>query len=213
MALSLPWERAHRPLLGATLLPEAVHELLGSWVCAHTRGPRVGSTCPFSRPFSEVEEPSQGDLQMTQVGESAPFFGCLGQGGVLGQLRSPGCPGCGSIEGTHSKTLVPLCLPSWTSCARWKGQPLFLWRPCHPPHYSLVHVNKVAVFMAVCWGFTHLGQKWWAASGASVWGPLLDSGCRDRWEQGSLIQKTDKGNQKCKERAKTGAVSSGTVLR
>lgn len=49
-----------------------------------------GQYLPISRPFSEVAEPSQGDLQMTQ------------EGGVLGQLRSPGCPASGSIEGTPS---------------------------------------------------------------------------------------------------------------
>lgn len=57
------------------------YELLGSCVCAHTRGPRVGSTCPFSRPFSEEEEPSQSDLQMTQEGESLPSLATLGKEG------------------------------------------------------------------------------------------------------------------------------------
>lgn len=71
--------------------------------------------------------------------------------------------------------LVPL-FPSQSSCASWEGQPVFL---VSLPASSLltVHVNKVPVFMAACWGFGHFWKKWWVASG-TVWGSLPGSRCR-----------------------------------
>lgn len=71
--------------------------------------------------------------------------------------------------------------------------------PCScgvPATRSLVHVNKVAVFMAVCWVHSLRAEMVDSLSqelqGGCARVPLLDSGRRDGWEQGGLIQKVGK---------------------
>lgn len=64
-----------------------------------------------------------------------------------------------------------------------------------PATRSLVHVNKVAVFMAVCWVHSlraEMLDKPQELQGGCARVPLLDSGRRDGWELGGLIQKVDK---------------------
>lgn len=96
------------------------------------------------------------------------------------------------MEGTAPVLVVPLPSAHWCMLIKW----LYLWQ---------------------CAGFAHFGQKRWAASGAlgRLTGvPLLDSGCRDGWKQGSLIQKVEKkGSEKSRECTRMGVVGSRTVLR